>query len=333
MRLLILHDDVGASDRPDEADTMAQVRSAAEACAALRHDAASLGVTLRLDRLHEALRARRPEVVFNLVESLNSRGSLIHLAPAVVEANQIPMTGSPALAIHTTSSKIAAKKALRAVGLPTAPWMTPEDEDAETTFPPGPWIIKSVWEHASIGLDERSVIEATSPDALREAIESRRSALGGEAFAEAFIDGREFNLSILDIDGAPVVLPEAEIDFVGFAPDAPRLVGYRAKWDEHSAEYHNTVRRFDFPAKDRALLRELRRLAEACWRLFGLRGYARVDFRVTPENQPLILEVNVNPCLSPDAGFMAAAERAELGPVDVIERILDAARRPTAFAR
>jgi D-alanine-D-alanine ligase len=54
-----------------------------------------------------------------------------------------------------------------------------------------------------------------------------------------------------------------------------------------------------------------------------LKGYARVDFRVDPSGQPWILEVNTNPCLSPDGGFYAAAERASLTFNQVIKRIID----------
>ncbi|MDZ7615752.1 MAG: hypothetical protein U1E05_02035, partial [Patescibacteria group bacterium] len=75
-------------------------------------------------------------------------------------------------------------------------------------------------------------------------------------------------------------------------------------------------------ASDRPLLNELCGLTKACWRLFGLRGYARVDFRVDLEGRPSILEVNANPCLSPDAGFAAAVARAGYSFRDAAGRIV-----------
>ena len=95
-------------------------------------------------------------------------------------------------------------------------------------------------------------------------------------------------------------------------PGKPRIVDYAAKWHAGSFEFCNTVRRFEFDAADRPLLARLEDVAKACWRLFGLRGYARVDFRVDAAGRPWVLEVNVNPCLSPDAGFAAAAARRGL---------------------
>jgi D-alanine-D-alanine ligase len=110
--------------------------------------------------------------------------------------------------------------------------------------------------------------------------------------------------------------------FRHYPADKAKMVCYRAKWEEASFEYRHTVRSFDLEAADGPLLEELGRLALACWDLFNPRAYARVDFRVDDEGRPWILEVNVNPCLSPDAGFTAAAERAGLSMEAVIRRIV-----------
>ena len=64
---------------------------------------------------------------------------------------------------------------------------------------------------------------------------------------------------------------------------------------------------------------------EAVWRLFGLTGFARVDFRVNEDGEPLILEINTNPCISPDAGFAAAAAEAGMSYEALIEAIVEAA--------
>jgi len=270
-----------------------------------------------------ALRAMAPDLVFNLVEAVGGRGDLVHLAPELLDRLGLPHTGCPARAMRLTSDKLAAKRELAAAGLPT-----PKTFDATTPATDGSWIVKSVWEHASLGMDGESVVPA---DAVAEALETRRRRLGGAWFAERFVEGREFNLALLEDAGTAMVLPPAEIDFSAFPPGMARIVDYAAKWDEASFEYRNTPRRFDFAGADRALLGRLRSLSLECWRLFGLRGYARVDFRVDGLGEPWILEVNANPCLSADAGFMAAAARAGLGHAAVIRRIVRAPlRRPAA---
>jgi D-alanine-D-alanine ligase len=119
------------------------------------------------------------------------------------------------------------------------------------------------------------------------------------------------------------VLPPAEIDFSAFPPEKPRIVGHRAKWDENSFEYNHTPRTFDFHEADRPLLDEISGLSQKCWELFSLRGWARVDFRVDTEGRPWILEINTNPCLSPDAGFFAALARAGIPFDEAIQRIVE----------
>ncbi len=189
------------------------------------------------------------------------------------------------------------------------------------------YIIKSVWEEASLGLDDDAVVRPGSFEQLAREVGDRAERLGGEAFAEAFVDGREFNLAVLAGPDGPEVLPPAEIRFVDYPPDRPRIVGYKAKWHEDSHEYRNTPRTFDFPAADATLVETLGRVTRQCWDLFGLTGYARVDFRVDGDGRPWVLEVNANPCLSPDAGFMAAANRHGLDMADVVRRLLAAALR------
>ncbi|MHB8830319.1 MAG: hypothetical protein ACYC6Q_12440, partial [Syntrophales bacterium] len=169
----------------------------------------------------------------------------------------------------------------------------------------------------------------------------RRKKLGGACYAERFIEGREFSVSLLarqkplllPAQGTaagtvlsekydPEVLPPAEMLFDAYPPGKVRVVGYKAKWVEESFEFAGTTRSFAFSPSDVPLLARLADLALQCWRLFDLRGYARVDFRVDAEGRPWILEVNVNPCLSPDAGFLAAAAQAQTSSTAVLERII-----------
>lgn len=189
------------------------------------------------------------------------------------------------------------------------------------------YLIKAVREHASVGLEEGAVIRPKSPEELQTVLVQAKNHLARPVFAERFIEGREFNLSLLAGPEGPQVLPPAEIDFSAFPAGKARIVGYAAKWEEGSFEYHHTPRRFDFPPSDQRLLDRLKQLALACWRLLDLGGYARVDFRVDEAGQPWILEINTNPCLAPDAGFAAAVQHAGLTYAQAIQRILEDAFR------
>ena len=160
-------------------------------------------------------------------------------------------------------------------------------------------------------------------DLLRESA----GRLRRPCFAERYVEGREFNLSVLAGPEGPEVLPPAEIDFSAFPPGEPRIVGNRAKWDAGSFVFQNTPHLFEFPPSDQPLLERLSRLAREAWHLFRLGGYARVDFRVDEAGEPWILEINANPCLSPDAGFAAALIQASIPFPQAIARILEDALR------
>ncbi len=71
-------------------------------------------------------------------------------------------------------------------------------------------------------------------------------------------------------------------------------------------------------------MQHLTLLTSQCAERFQLHGYARVDFRVDHSNRPWILEINANPCLAPDAGFVAAARQAGLSFSEIIQRLLAA---------
>jgi D-alanine-D-alanine ligase len=321
MKVAVIHGEVAADAARDEIDVLTQVDYVSRGLAAIGHEPFALPVSLNLAELVRTIAALRPAIAFNLVETLTGRGNLIHIVPAVLDSLNLPYTGADAEAMMLTSNKVLAKKWLRASGLPTPPWFTPLEMD-ESLQIDGSWLIKSVWEHASVGLDEDSVISGANRETLCAEMGNRRGSLGGACLAEAFIDGRELNLSLLAGEDGPEVLPPAEIRFDAYPPGKIRVVGYRSKWEEGSFEFNNTPRSFEFSARDASLLAEVKELALRCWRSFSLRGYARVDFRVDRGGHPWILEVNANPCLSPDAGFSAATLQAGLSFPNVLGRII-----------
>ena len=329
MRVAVVINAVPPGARPEERDLLVQAAAVEGALRRLGHRTARLTATLDLSLLRRQLERWRPGAVFNLVEELDGRGSLIHLVPALLESLSLPRTGSSAAALLLTSHKILAKRTLSGGGLPTPAWLEAQGRRIEgvASWRPGPFIVKAVWEHASFGLDDGMVARSGSLAGLRRRIAAATSRFGREMFAESYVPGREFNVSLLAAPSGVEMLPPAEIEFVGFPAGKPRIVGYRAKWEKASFEFDHTPRRVAFPAADRKLLGRLRRAALACWDLFGLSGYARVDFRTDRRGRAWILEVNANPCLAPDGGFAFAALRSGRSYEETIRAILSAAQK------
>jgi D-alanine-D-alanine ligase len=145
-----------------------------------------------------------------------------------------------------------------------------------------------------------------------------------EHFAETYIEGREFAAAMMEGPQGVELLPLRETIFQGFADGQPLITDYDAKWTPGSQAYQGTPRRFGLEREEPELAAELTRLALACWDLFNLDGYARVDFRVNKDGAPFILEVNMNPCLGSDAGFAASAQETGLSYDALVGRIVEA---------
>ena len=329
MNVCVLYNEVAPDAGPDEQDVLVQAAEISEALKRLGQAVSRTAADLECARALAAVRRHSPCLVFNLVESLAGSDALIHVYPGLLEAAGIPFTGSSAAALFLSSNKLIAKRLMACAGIPTPAHIDLSDCRPRVSAP-GTYIVKSATEHASAGIDDDCVIEiASAADADAARTTFARRFRQGLFFAEAFIRGREFNLSILEGPGGPEVLCPAEIIFGGFG-ERPKIVGYSAKWDAASSEYLHTPRTFAFGESDRGLLESLKTTALACWREFGLRGYARVDFRVDEDSRPWVLEINANPCLSSDAGFMAAAHASGYGPDSVIERIMAASAQEGA---
>jgi len=179
--------------------------------------------------------------------------------------------------------------------------------------------VKPSREDASVGINDENVFKGSDQGIL----DRFRNRWGDHFFIEEFITGREFNLSVLGGPHGPEVLSPAEILFKDFPAGKPTIVGYAAKWDESTFEYQNTIRTFDFPESDYPMLEQLKEICHRCWSAFHLRGFARVDFRVDQNNQPYVLEINANPCISPDSGFYNAALRSGYTFTQVVQRIIN----------
>ena len=325
-RVTIAHNFVADDADISTADVLEQVALVEQGLAELEVEYDVVAVDGH--RVWESIHPRPNTVVFNLVEAPPGMPQLQPASAAVLELLGVPFTGSRSSALWLTTDKLATRAVLASHGLPVAPggriWSaSPEILD---TVPP-PWIIKPGWEDASVGLDGSPVV-FTRAQALERARELERRFAGQPLVLEHFLPGREFNVALLDNGRGPQVLPVAEMEFIDYPPDVPSLVSYEGKWIVGSFADEHTQRRFPSDEADGPLLVEVRRLATLAWKVCGMAGYARVDIRLDERGMPCILEVNANPCLSSEAGYVIAADNAGLKPGPLIDRILCAAMRP-----
>lgn len=313
MKIAVLRDDLTDPTSPDAVDTLAQA-DFVEKTLVDENEVFQISFYADLEKTIKALQTYAPDVVFNLTESVRSQGGLAIFAPQLLEILKIPYTGNRPFAHLVSADKNLAKKLFLQNGL-----LTPT-----SVFRPGAtYLLKAKTEHASAYLDDGCVISPLSDRELRSALTRKERETGLKWIAEEYIDGREFNVALLGDE----VLPPAEMcfsaDFKGH-----KILTYEAKWNEDSDAYQFSRRSFETEPE---IKKQLSDIALKCKSIFGLRGYTRIDFRMNAQGGLYIIDLNTNPCIAPDSGFIAMARQAGLTDKEIIKRIVDDAFSQSDF--
>ncbi len=326
MRVVVLYNDDAAllHGVPEDRAALQGVVSCAaavhRACLALGAEAELRRATRDPQALARAVTGA--DVVFNLVEALDGDARLEAAAAAVLELVGVPYTGSPPAALMLALDKPTAKAVLAHAGVRVAKGTVLTSATDPLPDLPPPWIVKPSREDASHGIDQGSVVHDAEAARARAGllVETYRQP----ALVEELLPGRELNLALLGPE--PALLSPAEIDFSALPGGHPSILTYEAKWVEASPVFEKTP---SVAARDLGpdLEGALGHIARRAFRALGLRDYGRVDIRLDRDGQPVVLEVNPNPDLSPDAGFARAAARSGLSYAELIGQIIDTARR------
>jgi D-alanine-D-alanine ligase len=267
-------------------------------------------IVLEKDVLEFIGRVRQfaPDVLVNLCESFDGQPSQEANVAGLLELLDIPFTGNGPAALALCQDKYRAKGLLLAHGLPTpqAQLVSSPEEEISLEFP---LIVKPNFEDASLGICADSIVR--DGESLRRRVRHVVERYRRPALVESYIDGREFNVAVLE-NTKVEALPVSEIDYSGLPADVPRVLAYAAKWFEDHPLYQKTPP--VCPAHVEEEEREkLQFLAVSAFKVMGCRDYARVDFRMDAEGRVYILEVNPNPDISTDAGYFRALKAAGIG--------------------
>jgi D-alanine-D-alanine ligase len=272
--------------------------------------------------IERVLRRNPPDVVFNLVEHYRDHAEGETHVAALLDLHGIPYTGSPPFALSLCERKGLTKHLLHVNGVPTPKYrILHEPRIPRRHGLHYPLIVKPSREDASAGVTRESVVRDHT--ALMDRITYVWDEFGSPVLVEEFIEGRELHVAVWDND-EPRILPVIEFDFADLPPDAPNIISYNAKWNPLNQEYHQVFTICPARLTKRAL-RKVERTALAAYHLTGCRDYARLDLRLTPNDQPFVLEVNPNPDLTEGVSFMESAEQAGLRFEDTLASIVEMA--------
>lgn len=318
-KVLILYSEVFPDSEKDELDVLEQVDVVRDALKEKGYEVLQMPVSLKLDEIVRKLQEIKPDVIFNLVETIQKTGEILYIVPALFHHLRLPYTGAPIEALFITTSKVLTKKVMRWNNIPTADWF--EMDQLHLIDPKKRYILKPIWEDGSLGIEEENVFYGNDTNYIKglEKYSARKY------FVEEYIDGREFNISVWEGMTEPDVLPHAEMLFIDYPEGKPKVMGFASKWVEDTFEYDNTARTYETKEEDNELHRQIDVIARCCWKVFQLQGYARVDMRVDTHGNIYVLEVNANPCIAENSGFYAASLKAGYTFADVVHRIVERA--------
>ena len=223
-------------------------------------------------------------------------------------------TSCDPIAVALCTDKILVKRLLQANGLPT-----PRGYPCPSQAPPGTYIVKPSLEDAGIGIDSGAVVKTRSELEARFAYVADR--YGHPPLIEEFIEGRELNQSIY----CGKLLPPGEVVFAEHLAPTERVVGWKAKWANGSAEDLATTNRT--PACiDAATRNHIARICLSAVELLGTDMTVRFDLRQSSESGVIyIVDINPNPDLGSGSGFRKAVDAAGILFSDLLEDLIIAA--------
>ena len=182
-----------------------------------------------------------------------------------------------------------------------------------------PLFVKSTIEHSSLGIAQASVV--SSDEKLKERIEFIHRELRTDAMAEEYIEGRELYVGVLG-NHRLQTFPVWEMRFGNLPAGSPQIATARVKWD---LDYQKkagitTGAATDLPAGTEE---RIRKLSKRVYRILGINGYARLDFRLTPDGRIYLLEPNLNPDLGRAEDFALSARQGGVEYETLIQRVLN----------
>lgn len=292
-----------AKDIVAEKAIVEEIGAVEEALRSLGHQSYVMAIRDEIFSVIHWLKEIRPDVVFNLCESVYGNSCWEMNIPALLDLFRIPYTGSSALTLGLCQDKGKVKDILRSQGIRTPRYKIFDRGGAPIRGNGFPLIVKPLYEDGSLGIWKESVVHDN--EALCRQIRYVVEEYQQPALIEEFIDGRELNVGLLETNGKVEVLPISEIDYSEFPEGVPKICGYEAKWMTETPEYQKS--KPVCPARlEPVIQKRIGEIALKVFKLFGCRDYARVDMRLDSKERAFVLEVNPNPDISPQSGMTRA---------------------------
>jgi len=230
-------------------------------------------------------------------------------AQTLLEQRRLAFTGSGAEASRRAFDKIASKEAFVKAGAAVAPQVVVEPQDTEQTLLKklaafsGRVVVKPARQGSSVGVE---IVETTA-EAAKKALQCYQTF--GDCMIEAFIKGREITVGIVNGTALPIIEIRSKAAFYD----------YNAKYLADTTEYlFDTI-------TDAAIVKRIQQTALDCFNALGCRHLSRVDFILTEDGVPYVLEINTLPGFTSHSLLPMAARKAGIPTPQLCRRIVEAA--------
>lgn len=272
-----------------------------------------------LDLLRQKLQTFTPDVIFNLADQFRNNRAFDQHIVSYLALHDIPFTGCGPSGLTLCKHKGISKKILsyHRIHTPAFVLIPRGRRPVRPKHLRFPILVKPLKEEASYGIAQASFVE--NDDQFRERVTYLHDNTGNDVIAEEYIEGRELYVSLMG-NHRLQVFPIRELVFREVPPDEPKIATYKAKWDEAYRQKWGLENRFA-EGLDPAVVRDIGEVCKRIYHLLTIDGYARLDLRLTAQNEVYFIEANPNPALAPDEDFAQSAMHTGLTYPQLIDRI------------
>lgn len=249
----------------------------------------------------EAIVGKKIDRVFNI---LHGRGGEDGVLQGVLDVLKIPYTGSGVMASALTMDKLRTKLCWQGAGLVTPKWFILKNEQQIDFCAEAlgfPVIVKPAQEGSSIGMSK-----ASNKDELKKAL-LVASCYQCDVLVEAWVQGDEYTVAILDGEALPVIRLETDNVFYDF----------EAKYQSDSTQYHCPCGLFSQQENG------LKTLAVEACDVVGVKGWGRVDMFIDTQGEAQLIEVNTVPGMTDHSLVPMAAKKNGCEFDELVWRILE----------
>ena len=286
---------------------------------AMGHHAYCVGLSSDLAAVGKAIEEFKPHIAVNLLEEFDGKALFDQHVVSYLELMKQPYTGCNPRGLTLGHDKALTKKILSYHRIPVPGF---------AVFPRGhkilrprrlkfPLFVKSLIEEGSVGISQASVVY--DDEKLKERVEFIHRQIESHAIAEQYIEGREIYVSIIGNARLQSYAPW-ELLIKNLPEGALNIATGRLKWNQDYQKKVGLVPRAAELSPE--LHKKLEQLSKRIYSLMSLSGYARLDYRMTPNGVFYLLEANPNPQIARNEDFADSAAHSGVSYEQLMQKII-----------